>query len=237
MSFLGFFRNLPSQNRVGCLSSAGIVAWVGMCGSTAAPLAALDFDDLDEVRFQDLRLQVGPAPQNAGLSLVRADLRSSSQNITWESSGRWSLLWAPPVGRAGTEGNGMGFLEIHSSRLVSGASSEQERLIERAVMVDLHLGLGWMIMNHTTLELTAFGGAGPSWQEGLNEREAAWEVGGRLGLTWAPVKVLGGRPLVGLAVLASYSQWNNPVVLNSVAYDLTIKTAGLAPAGVIGWRF
>ena len=237
MSFSGFFRNLPSQNRAGCLSSAGIVALVGMCGSTAAPLMALDFYDLDEVRFQDLRLQVGTASQTSGISLTRVDQRSSSQNVTWESSGRWSLLWAPPVGRAGTDGNGMGFLEIHSSRLVSGASAAQERLVERAVMVDLHLGLGWMIMNHTTLELTGFGGAGPSWQEGVDEREAAWEVGGRLGITWAPAKILGGRPLLGLAVLASYSEWNNPAVLNGEAYDLTIKTAGIAPAGVIGWRF
>ena len=87
------------------------------------------------------------------------------------------------------------------------------------------------------LEITAFGGLGQSWQEGSDSRGMAWEIGSRLGLTWAPVQILGGRPLIGVAVLAALSRWTNPATLNGVDYDLTLQASGVTPAGVIGWRF
>ncbi len=201
----------------------------------AAALGAADPDDLTP---NDLRLQVGLPPSNAEITSRRIGSQAEqTSTITWEESGRWSLQWVPPVARLTPQSDGMCILEITSTRLVSGRTATTDPLIARAVTGGLHLGLGWVVLQNTTLELTAFGNGGMAWQEGSDHYGSAWEVGARLGLTWAPLGLAGGRPLIGAALLGMYGQLQHHATLTNQEYDLTVTSKGYSPAVVLGWRF
>lgn len=212
--------------------------WRSVLLSVVAGTAVMAVEE-DPIRlvFQDLRLQVGPALSSAHARLSRDGAEISEGEVTWDSTGRWAVQWLPPIAQAADDGAGMAIIEVHSDRVVSADAPATGRLVQRAVLADLHLGLAWLLWARTTVELSGFGGLGTTWQEGGSDRGSAWEVGARLGVTWAPVRTGWGSPLVGAAVLTSYGSWQGTVALADRTYDLDLIMSGWAPAAVVGWRF
>lgn len=201
----------------------------------ATTLVAIDPDDLT---FNDLRLQVGLPPQDAEVTSNRSgSLVDKSSTISWEKRGKWSVQWVPPVSRMTPQGEGMCILELSSLRFMSASASDGSQLIERSILGGLHLGIGAVVLQNTTLEVTAFGGGGTAWQEKSGRYGSAVEAGGRIGLTWAPAHFPVGQPLVGLALLGAVTQLDNTVELAGTNYHLSIRSQGFTPAAVVGWRF
>lgn len=201
----------------------------------ATTLVAIDPDDLT---FNDLRLQVGLPPQDAEVTSNRSgSLVDASTTISWESRGRWTLQWVPPVSRMTPQGEGMCILEVSSLRFMSATASDGSQLTERAILGGLHLGIGAVVLQDTTLEVTGFAGGGVAWQERMGSYGSATEVGARIGLTWAPAHFAVGQPLVGIAILGAITQLDNKAELAGTNYHLSIRSQGFTPAVVVGWRF
>lgn len=202
---------------------------------TLGQLAAADPDDM---RFRDLRLEIGLPPATAKVVTGQSSSAGGNrQDITWESRGRWSLQWVPNIHPITPEGEGFFMLEVTSLSLSSAPSSAGDQLKERALTLGAHIGLAWVIFEQTTIELTAFGAVGTAWEAQLAHYGGAREIGARLGFTWSPGTISLGRPLVGVALLATAVHLENQATLGGQNYDVVLDSHGLIPAASVGWRF
>lgn len=190
--------------------------------------------EVGSVSFNDLRLEAGPAPRITEVSANREGAKDrGATNVTWESTGRWSLMWVPPVGAASSEGDGMTILELTSTRQVSSETALSQRLATRSMLALVHLGIGISVDERATVEITGYGGAGLVWQEGSAALRGAWEAGIRLGGTWTFPG--GGQLGLGVRVLVCEARPN--VSLNGQTYNLVMRSQGFIPALAVGWHF
>jgi hypothetical protein len=209
-----------------------------VCFLSTLALGQLAAADPDDMSFRDLRLEVGLPP--AGAKVTTSQPSSAGGNlddITWDKRGRWSLQWVPNIHPITPEGEGFFMLEMTSLSLVSAPSSAGDQLKERALTLAAHIGLAWVIFEQTTVEISALGAVGTAWEAQLAKYGGAREFGARLGLTWAPGATSIGRPLLGVALLATMVHLENEASLGGQTYDVVIDSRGFIPTISVGWRF
>jgi hypothetical protein len=196
-------------------------------------LVAEDWDD-EAVSYADLRLTVGlpTARMHSEYRPSSAATLERSENSRWDGSSRIGLEWLPWPGKADGQGAGMLALGISSLHFTLDGDSTHAPLNQRLVLVDLHIGVGWVPAQRWTAELTGFAGVGRGWQTGAGRTGPAYEAGMRLASTYRL-----GSFLLGAQVSAGWLDWTSTAELDGVDYDLRFSAFGVTPALIAGFRF
>ncbi len=199
-----------------------------------ASMAAADYDEVDQdLDYNDLRIGFSITPHSMhGLYKHEASGATTSDNINWTSTGRLTATWIPWPSKASESGAGLVELELSSQHCMLRSDAQHEQLDQRLVLLDLHLGLGWVPAHAWTIEFTGYMGLGSAWQSREVGVGSAYELGLRLATsrTCGPV-------LIGAQLAWGWQEWSSPANLNGQDYQLSFKGAGFTPGAFIGMRW
>lgn len=218
---------------------AGLAATI-VCLCCAAPLAAVQFDDEEDVdwgdlpqamKINDVRVGLALLPANANITTIRNGATSYQRDSVFETGGRTALMWMMPLGDLDEDGGFVGGIEVSRNHYRMAGSLYQPDIDDKIWAVSPHIGLGWMISNHTHLETTLYGGYGTaSFTPG--KYGTYWEYGARAGLFYTFNRGL----QVGLHISYIESHSAQVYTENSISYDVDVQTRGGYGGLMVGWR-
>ncbi len=189
-----------------------------------------------DVAFCDVRVGYGSAARSASISSTSNSTgKNQDSSFTWDSTGRLSLLVLPPPGKASDTARGLWGFEAATVRNHDDGGQGGQSLDLRQLQLLIHLGVGWMASQRTTIELTTFGGPSVAWQVGGSRGSLGdgWQVGLRLGAayTWDQgFQIHGG-------LLALYDQAQLTLESSGESWSSKLTERGVAPTIGLGWRF
>lgn len=217
----------------------GLVTTI-LCACCAAPLAAAQFDDEEDVdwgdlpqtmKINDLRVGFALLPAYAQVTTQTNGQTSYQRESSFETGGRTSLMWMMPVGELDEDGGFVGGLELSRNRSKMTGSLYQPDIDLKVWALGAHVGIGWMVSNHTHLETTLYASYGTS-SFTSGKYGTYWDYGARAGLFYT------FRAGVQVGVHVSYIETHAQQVYteSSTTYDIDVQNRGGYGGIMIGWR-
>lgn len=230
---------IPTPAAASFARRSGLAATI-ICACCANPLAAVQFDDADDVDWGDLPQAMNINDVRIGMALLPANAKITTQlngNTTYqrdsvfETGGRTSLLWMMPLGELDEDGGFLGGLEVSRNRYKMTGNLYQPDIDDKIWALSAHVGIGWMISSRTHLETTAYAGYGTaSFTSG--EYGTYWEYGARAGIFYTFISGL----QVGAHLSYLESKSDQAYTDSTGTYDINVKTQGGYGGLMVGWR-